>query len=57
MPWCVSLGGDPDRTFVSSCERAERNISLFNIYRLVVAIELEPAELMREPTDHSTSVA
>lgn len=36
-----------DRTYVSSCERGKRNISLTNIYRLARALGVEPAELVR----------
>ena len=39
-----------DRTYVSSCERGHRNISLINIHRLARALGVEPAELMRLPT-------
>ena len=34
------------RTFVSSVERGERNISLANIVRLARALEVAPAKLM-----------
>lgn len=34
------------RTFVSSTERGERNISLTNIVRLARALEIAPAKLM-----------
>jgi transcriptional regulator with XRE-family HTH domain len=36
-----------DRTYVSSCERGHRNISLLNIWRLAVALGVEPPELLR----------
>jgi transcriptional regulator with XRE-family HTH domain len=36
-----------DRTYVSSCERGKRNVSLVNIYRLAHALEVEPTELLR----------
>ena len=38
-----------DRTYVSSCERGHRNISLLNIYRLAEALAVEPSELLRRP--------
>lgn len=44
-----------DRTYVSSCERGHRNISLENIYRLAAALGVEPAELLRQPGDTPAS--
>ncbi len=41
-----------DRTYVSSCERGHRNVSLENIYRFAVALGVEPAELLRRPADY-----
>ena len=35
-----------DRTFVSSCERGVRNISLVNIYKLAEALNVEPGSLL-----------
>ncbi len=35
-----------DRTYISSCERGVRNISLINIYKLAHALGVKPAELM-----------
>jgi transcriptional regulator with XRE-family HTH domain len=34
------------RTYVSSVERGERNITLVNIYRLAKALGVKPAELV-----------
>lgn len=34
-------------TYVSSVERGERNLSLFNITRIAYALEVGPSELMR----------
>lgn len=39
-----------DRTYVSSCERGKRNISILNIYKLAEALDTHPAELLKEPT-------
>jgi transcriptional regulator with XRE-family HTH domain len=39
-----------DRTYISSCERGKRNISLENIYRLAMALNIEPEQLMRKPS-------
>lgn len=35
-----------DRTYVSSCERGRRNVSLLTLYRIAAALEVEPAELL-----------
>ena len=35
-----------DRTYVSSCERGKRNISLENIWRLARALGVDPSELI-----------
>lgn len=37
------------RTYVSSVERSERNISIDNIERLAMAFSVEPADLFRAP--------
>jgi transcriptional regulator with XRE-family HTH domain len=36
-----------DRTYVSSCERGRRNVSLVNIHRLASVLGVEPGELLR----------
>ena len=42
-----------DRSYVSSIERAERNVSLDNIEKLADAFDITPAELLRNPdNDH-----
>lgn len=38
-----------DRTYVSSCERGKRNISLLNIYRLAAALGVGAYQLLRPP--------
>ncbi|MDQ3547459.1 MAG: helix-turn-helix domain-containing protein [Chloroflexota bacterium] len=40
-----------DRTYVSSCERGKRNISLTNIHRLATALNVDPGELFQEPRE------
>lgn len=36
-----------DRTYVSSCERGQRNVGLLNIHRLADALGVSAAELLR----------
>lgn len=43
-----------DRTYVSSCERGQRNISLDNIHRLARALRVSPAAFF-ESSDRSRS--
>jgi transcriptional regulator with XRE-family HTH domain len=38
-----------DRTYVSSCERGKRNVSLQNIYRLARALGVPPEDLLKGP--------
>jgi len=35
-----------DRTYVSSVERGQRNISLINIYKLATALKMSPGRLL-----------
>ena len=35
------------RTYIGSLERGERNVALLNIVRLAHALEVDPAELVR----------
>jgi transcriptional regulator with XRE-family HTH domain len=37
-----------DRTYVSSCERGQRNISLVNIVKLADALKVEPSLLLQK---------
>ncbi|RYX83767.1 XRE family transcriptional regulator [bacterium] len=37
-----------DRTYISSCERGRRNISLLNIYRIAAALKVNPEDLLRK---------
>lgn len=39
-----------DRTYVSSCERGRRNISLETICRLAAALDVAPAAMLEAPT-------
>lgn len=43
---------DLHTTYISSVERGERNVSLYNIARIAYALEVPPSELMRcvDPT-------
>ncbi len=43
----LALTAGLDRTFVSSCERGRRNISLVNIQRLAAALDVQAADLLR----------
>jgi transcriptional regulator with XRE-family HTH domain len=36
-----------DRTYISSCERGKRNISLINICRIASALKVLPDELLK----------
>lgn len=38
------------RTYVSSIERGERNVSVVNICLLAEALGVEPSELLKQPT-------
>jgi transcriptional regulator with XRE-family HTH domain len=42
------------RTYVSSIERGERNVSLVNIERLAMALGVDMAELMPETSERSS---
>ena len=42
-----------DRTYVSSCERGRRNVSLENIYKLSAALGVEPKELLPTPNTNN----
>lgn len=39
------------RTYIGSVERGERNISIDNIERLALALNVSPALLMEEPKE------
>jgi transcriptional regulator with XRE-family HTH domain len=41
-----------DRTYVSSCERGRRNVSLLNIHKLAAALGAAPEELLRRAARH-----
>jgi transcriptional regulator with XRE-family HTH domain len=40
----LALASSLDRTYVSSVERGERNISLINIYKMASALGVSPKE-------------
>ena len=42
------------RTYISSIERAERNISLENIFLLAAALGVEPGDLLKPVKDKDT---
>jgi ribosome-binding protein aMBF1 (putative translation factor) len=37
---------DLDRTYISSIERAKRNVSIRNIQRLAIALQVDPRDLL-----------
>jgi transcriptional regulator with XRE-family HTH domain len=43
-----------DRTYVSSCERGRRNLSLLTLYRIAAALEVEPAALLSRAIGESS---
>ncbi len=42
------------RTYISSIERAERNISLENIFRLAEALDVDPGDLLNPVNGRET---
>jgi transcriptional regulator with XRE-family HTH domain len=38
-----------DRTYISSCERGKRNVSLLTLHRIAAALEVEPTALLSLP--------
>ena len=42
----LGLIAELDRTYISGIERGLRNVSLINLERLAVALNVEPAELL-----------
>jgi len=36
-----------DRTYISSCERGRRNLSLTSIFRIALGLKIAPAELLK----------
>ena len=37
------------RTYVGMLERAEKNVTIYNIERIAIALEVEPAALLQKP--------
>jgi transcriptional regulator with XRE-family HTH domain len=49
----LGLIAELDRTYISGIERGLRNVSLINIERLALALNIEPAELLKfSESDH-----
>ena len=42
----LALVCDLDRTYIGGVERGERNISLINIYRIAIALDVEAGRLL-----------
>jgi transcriptional regulator with XRE-family HTH domain len=42
------------RTYISSIERAERNVSIENIFLLARALDVEPGDLLKPVQDEGT---
>lgn len=36
------------RTYIGMLERSEKNVTIYNIWRLALALEVEPSELLME---------
>lgn len=49
----LALECDLDRTYVSAVERSRWNISLSNIERMALALQVEPWTLLKPPADSS----
>ena len=47
----LALECDLDRTYVSAIERSRWNVSLSNIERLALALEIQPWQLLCIPTE------
>lgn len=43
----LALVCELDRTYIGGVERGERNISLINIHRIAVALNIDPSELLK----------
>lgn len=43
----LGLIAELDRTYISGIERGLRNVSLINLERLALALNVEPAELLK----------
>jgi transcriptional regulator with XRE-family HTH domain len=47
----LGLIAELDRTYISGIERGLRNVSLINLERLALALNIEPAELLKFSED------
>ena len=52
----LALECDLDRTYVSAVERARWNVSLSNIERFAVALELAPWVLLKPPVEQNSGM-
>lgn len=48
----LALSSGLDRTYIGSVERGERNVSLINIYKIALALQVSPAELLQSRNEH-----
>lgn len=47
----LAVRADIDRTYVSSCERGKRNVTLDVLYRLSDALAVSPKDLVPDPME------
>lgn len=45
------------RTYVGAVERGERNISIDNIEKLAIALEVSPSKLLNRETKHDSTIS
>ena len=44
------------RTYISDIEREERNVSIDNVQKIAVALNIEPSKLLEESNEDNTRV-